>query len=123
MRLTRSAELRVLNSAVMNPLCWATCVGACAQGTSQEHIISQTVFSDGVLMVEGMPWLKGERKELPKKVLAAGILCKPHNEMLSSVDAVAGHLSSALRDLAKGTHPPRLTIAVGCWNGGAKGAD
>ena len=84
--------------------CWAAGLGGCSKERSQEHIISETVFTeDGLLTVQGVPWLKGQRKEIPKRVLASGILCKAHNELASPVDAVAGSLSKCLRDVASGT--------------------
>jgi hypothetical protein len=103
----------MVGSAAMNSSCWADCLGNCSQESSQEHVISATVFTDGVLTVKGLRWLNGVERRLPKSRLTAGVLCKRHNELLSPVDAEAGRLSILLRQVATGANPP--AYALGGW--------
>jgi hypothetical protein len=85
--------------------CWASVLGGCSTSHSQEHVVSASVFIDEVLNVENVAWVRGKRKQIPRRVLTAGVLCKTHNEALSSLDAEAGLLAGALRSLAVGKAP------------------
>lgn len=80
--------------------CWAAALGDCSRVMSREHVISQGVFTDEKLHVEGVPWLgTNQGRQLGKRALTARVLCKRHNEQLSSLDTTAGQLSGALRAL------------------------
>jgi hypothetical protein len=81
------------------PNCWAAELGGCSREQSGEHVFSKSLFSQDELNLEGVPWLKGKQRKLPKLALTAAILCKRHNETLSELDAEAGALSSAFRRL------------------------
>ena len=90
--------------------CWAAVRGDCSRESSQEHVISKSVFSQEELNIEGPRWLNGRKAFLPKKVLAAAILCKRHNEQLTELDATAGNLSTALRRLYETSGQYRYTL-------------
>jgi hypothetical protein len=99
--------------------CWAAPLGECSRESSEEHVISQTIFADGLLEVRGLPWLKREVQQIPKKVLTSGILCKAHNEQLSPVDAVAGSSRGSYVTSLTGRTRGRPPWTAGCSNVGA----
>jgi hypothetical protein len=77
--------------------CWANCLGDCAEGMSDEHYISQSVFIDADIQVQGFSWCK-EPKQMLLETLKKRILCKKHNSQLSEVDAAAKASLVSIRD-------------------------
>ena len=70
--------------------CWAWSLGDCGGGISREHYVSQSVFPDQSIFVQGIDWCLDEAKEIRIETLTAKILCKRHNTALSELDATAG---------------------------------
>jgi hypothetical protein len=69
--------------------CWASCLGDCAEGMSREHFISECLFPNKNIMVQGFDWCKDQAKPLRIERLKKKILCRRHNRMLSDVDSAA----------------------------------
>ena len=65
--------------------CWAYELGDCRGKITQEHTISQGVFLEGAVKVQGFHWCKSEPKEIRRERLTRGILCDTHNNELSHV--------------------------------------
>lgn len=61
--------------------CWANCLGDCAEGMSQEHLVSECLFN-GAVRVKGLPWCKDEEKTIGKSSLTSRCLCRHHNSRL-----------------------------------------
>lgn len=73
-------------------VCYASALGGCSNIQSYEHYVSQGIFSNKLLTVEGQSWLKGEKKEVNYKKLGLPILCEKHNKALSPIDKHAHNL-------------------------------
>ena len=70
--------------------CWANCLGDCAEGMSQEHLVSECLF-EGDINVMGLPWCKDAHRKMRIETLTDNILCRRHNTALSDVDNAAKH--------------------------------
>jgi hypothetical protein len=76
-----------------NPRCYARALNDSSSEMSGEHQFSEVMLnlltdSDGKVVRTGYPWNgEGEVQSLTPK---ANVLCKRHNNALSSVDATAG---------------------------------
>ena len=80
--------------------CYATQIGNCGGGLSKEHYISASVLkiAGSSIEIAGFPWQqRDEVSRLSVSALTARILCKHHNEQLSSLDAVAKHFLIGLK--------------------------
>jgi len=78
--------------------CWAACLGDCDNVLSQEHTISENLFPDQYVMVQGFPWCRDAPKQLRIETLTQPILCKKHNEQLGSeVDWASKHSLDTLK--------------------------
>jgi len=93
----RSESERVINR------CWAGVLGNCGGGISREHLVSECVFPNQSIFVQGLDWCLDEPKELRIESLTAKILCKCHNSALSNLDTAAGLAFKAIRDYATTT--------------------
>lgn len=80
--------------------CWAAPLGNCGGGISHEHYISECVFPNQSIFVQGLDFCLKKPKELRSESLTAKILCKDHNSALSELDSSAGHAFKAMRDYA-----------------------
>lgn len=69
--------------------CWASCLGDCAEGMSDEHLISECLFPSGDIFVQGYSWCKDKPKAFRVERLVKRILCRSHNGRLSSMEAAA----------------------------------
>jgi hypothetical protein len=49
--------------------CWAWSLGDCGGGISREHDVSQSVFPDQSIFVQGMDWCLDKAKEIRKTLL------------------------------------------------------
>ena len=76
--------------------CWAALLGDCAGGFSREHLISNGIFDDEVITAFGLAWCKERPVQIGQASAVAKILCKRHNEALSSFDSEATKLSQFL---------------------------
>ncbi len=56
--------------------CWASLLGDCGGGISQEHYVSQAVFPDQSIFVRGLDWCLDKAKPIRIERLATKILCK-----------------------------------------------
>jgi hypothetical protein len=73
-------------------------LGNCSDKITREHLVSENLFLDDELTVEGFPWCKGERVKIGLASFTAKILCRKHNSDLSDVDAAGGKAFEALRE-------------------------
>jgi len=80
--------------------CWAASLGNCGGGISHEHYVSECVFPNQSIFVQGLDFCLEDPKELRIESLTAKILCKDHNSALSELDSVAGQAFKAIRDYA-----------------------
>jgi hypothetical protein len=84
-----------------HPRCYARQLLDCNHKLSSEHFVSASVLNElnaeGDMRVRGFPW-QNDRGELALSpaALTAKILCKRHNEALSSLDATALRLFHAM---------------------------
>ncbi len=88
-------------TGISNPICYARSSKDCSQESSKEHWISRNILrsmsSNGKPpMLEGLPWLQGQRRPIPAGALDSRILCKRHNNALSVLDGCAGRVFRAL---------------------------
>ena len=70
--------------------CWASGLGNCGGGISREHLVSESVFPNQSIYVQGMDWCLDAPKLIRIESLTAKVLCKDHNSLLSELDATAG---------------------------------
>jgi hypothetical protein len=83
--------------------CYATALGDCGSKLTREHYVSESLLNelnrDNNLRVAGFPWqTAGQEKVLRPNALASKILCKRHNDALSSLDAIALRLFHAFNE-------------------------
>jgi hypothetical protein len=71
--------------------CWAASLGNCGGGISHEHYVSECVFPNQSIFVQGLDFCLAEPKQLRIESLTAKILCKDHTSALSDLDSAAGH--------------------------------
>ncbi len=96
--------------------CWAASLGDCAGGISGEHLVSQSLFPDGSVIVQGFHWCKGKPKPIGLASLTANILCFKHNCDLSELDSSAKRTfdtlveSMALYEVRRKLHLRRYSI-------------
>lgn len=77
--------------------CWAACLGGCGDVASQEHTISECLYPDQYVMVQGFPWCRDAPKRVRIETLTQPILCKNHNEQLGAeVDWASKHSRDTL---------------------------
>lgn len=76
--------------------CWASCLGDCAEGMSDEHLVSKCLFPDPNINVKGFPWCQDEPKPLRVERLVKKILCRKHNRELSRMESAAKHSAETL---------------------------
>lgn len=90
-----------------HPRCYASILGGCSTKISLEHYISHSVLkllsdSDGMLPVEGLPWLgpTGAMK-IDAAKFGSNLLCTAHNEALSPLDEIGHRFFVAIADIPK----------------------
>jgi hypothetical protein len=69
--------------------CWAAPLGGCDEKISGEHIVTQSLFPDKIIAVQGFDWCRDEAKHIGKAGLTRKILCRKHNTDLSVLDQAA----------------------------------
>lgn len=72
----------------MKRQCWAQALGNCSDKSSNEHIVTKGLFTDGLVRVQGLPWCL-EPKDIGLPNVTAKLLCSHHNNALSVVDSGA----------------------------------
>lgn len=94
--------------------CWARSLADCSGPISGEHIVTEALFDDVAVTVQGLPWCKDKAKTIGLSSLVKNVLCKNHNSRLSEADASAKSLRDALRVMASSEveykHPDVLRI-------------
>lgn len=95
--------------------CWASCVGGCREGFSREHLVSQGLFVDDRVRVEGLSWCLNGPKEISLASLTAKILCRGHNSDLSPVDTAGGAAFGVFRQLRTVANE-RRGMTAGAWD-------
>ena len=78
------------NSSMQNNKnkCWAGYFGDCKGEITAEHLVSKSLFPDGIVFVEGFDWCKNIKK-VGINSLTRKILCKKHNNDFSILDSEA----------------------------------
>ncbi|MGB2222611.1 hypothetical protein [Neptunomonas sp.] len=66
--------------------CWASKFSKCSNKISKEHLISNGIFEQKDIYVEGFPWCIDGFKKISVASLTAKILCTRHNSELSPID-------------------------------------
>jgi len=82
------------------PICWAACLGNCSSDASREHILSRSTIPGPEIFIHGFPFLCGQSIVLHKNHFTSNILCRYHNNKLSSVDQAGTAAFEALKDAA-----------------------
>lgn len=81
--------------------CWASCLENCDEIQSREHYVSQGLWDEKQITIEGFNWLDGQSRTIPISNLTSKILCKTHNERLSTCDAEAIRLFKVFEEIHK----------------------
>lgn len=83
--------------------CWAASLKECAGGISKEHFISKCLATDpdSVMEIKGLSFCVSEYKQIPWKSAYSNILCKKHNNVLSSVDQEARDFKKMIETVEK----------------------
>lgn len=81
--------------------CWAAPLGGCSPKITGEHIISECLFDEKEIMVQGLPWCLDQPKSIGKANLTRNILCKAHNSALSELDSAALDAFNVFRESTK----------------------
>jgi hypothetical protein len=81
--------------------CWAAPLGNCGGGISHEHLVSECLFKDQSVFVQGLDWCLNKPKQVRIEKLTGKILCKNHNTALCKLDAAAGLGFEAIRNAVK----------------------
>jgi hypothetical protein len=84
-----------------HPKCYLRGTNDCCRKLSREHYISEAVLRTvrGGLQVSGGFWSGEKPKDITVETLVSKILCKRHNESLTSLDAAAGELFAAIAEV------------------------
>jgi hypothetical protein len=82
------------------PFCWAFCLGDCSTDHSREHILTKSMFPGPQVSVEGFPFQRGQTVTLHKNQFSSNILCRYHNNSLSSVDQAGTAAFEAFKNAA-----------------------
>jgi hypothetical protein len=81
--------------------CWAASLGNCGGRISREHLVSECLFADQSVFVQGLDWCLDAPKEVRIESLTGKVLCETHNRGLSELDAAASAGFEAIRLMAK----------------------
>jgi len=81
--------------------CWASCLGGCSDKISREHLVSQALFLEDKVRVQGFSWCKDVEKEIGISGLTSKILCSQHNNDLSPVDEAGAKAFATLREIRR----------------------
>ena len=82
----------------MKPVkCYASVIGECSDTQSDEHYVSQGLFKNKFITVEGQKWAE-KPKEVSKSKIGLPILCTNHNTLLSPIDVYGIKIFRILED-------------------------
>lgn len=95
--------------------CYAGCLGNCSSKQSKEHYVSKSIWKNPIITFQGLDWINGESVNLPVKNVALKILCKTHNEILSSLDAEANRFFRTLEFFFQHLHERRNKKRSAVW--------
>jgi hypothetical protein len=92
--------------------CWAFPLGDCSDKLSNEHYITEGVFGQDEVLVDGLAWCKTAPKPVSIRTLARKCLCTHHNSSLSKVDDAAIEAHDVIRECfrlsnVRDSRPPR----------------
>jgi len=84
---------------------------------SNEHIVTEKIWSGDEIAVKGLPWCTTEHRFIPRQAYTANILCTNHNSSLSPVDQSGIHAFDVLRKTWQ-YHLQRVQLVEsGQWSG------
>lgn len=95
--------------------CYMLATHGCSDTLSREHLISEGVLgvlAEKTVTVTGLPWLKGQTKELPFSALVASNLCTRHNSLLSPIDDAGAKLFEAVQTCGTTAASPSLEFLL-----------
>ena len=79
--------------------CWANCLGDCGGGISREHYVSECIFPNQEIFVQGLNFCLDRPVLLHSRSVTAKILCVDHNRRLGEeVDWIAGKAFESIRE-------------------------
>ena len=81
--------------------CWAECLGGCSKNQSREHLVSEALFPERIIRVQGFDWCREVPKDIGISGLTAKILCERHNNDLSPVDEAGGKAFATFREIRR----------------------
>jgi hypothetical protein len=84
-----------------HPKCYASADSNCSRKISREHFISEALLRrielNNTAKVAGLAWQKRETfNRIPIKGMASKVLCKRHNEALSTLDSLISTLTETI---------------------------
>jgi hypothetical protein len=82
----------------VNPNCWAAPLGDCEGKISSEHLVTEGLFPNATVSVQGFEWCKDQPKQIGLSNFTANILCEAHNNALSPMDDAAIQCKKAFED-------------------------
>jgi hypothetical protein len=78
--------------------CWAESLGDCSEKISREHIVSEGMFPEQILLIKGLHWCENEFKEISVTNFVKKVLCGWHNNSLTDVDQSGIDAMTAFRN-------------------------
>src|SRR5215472_8022840 len=99
--------------------CYMKWTADCSRKMSREHFVSDNVLTlvgETNVAVNGAPWLpQGVTKPLPISALVGNILCKRHNEAMSSLDTTAGKFFRSVKSIYQDLGNHKTLSRKGQW--------
>jgi hypothetical protein len=94
-------DLRSTGHSGSHEGCYLRHLNSCSEKLSREHMVSENVLriiGGDKIKLTGVPFLKGESREIGLSSLVSKCLCTAHNSALSELDIEAGRLYRAMLD-------------------------
>jgi hypothetical protein len=95
--------------------CWASQLGDCDGGISREHVVSDGMFPEQEVFIQGFPWCMDTPKKIRHETFVRKNLCRGHNSALSNIDA-QGIATMKILDDAVRLSNVRLELKPTLWN-------
>src|ERR1700732_4772589 len=100
----RDCTMTTQRTGMRNPGCYARALADCCPTLTREHYMTEALLKavalDGEIEVEGLAWQgPGNSKVMATKRLTKWMLCKRHNEALSTFDATATRLFQTIEEI------------------------
>lgn len=102
-------------TGIQNNHCLLASTCDCDLKRSREHYVSKSVLKqiDEVIALHGVPWLPpNESNTFRVSSLQSKVLCKRHNEALSSLDASAARFFSTVKRFSKASYNGQDRIEI-----------